>query len=405
MILEESVDFILPKEKHGFYDRHDDNYLVHIKWSKKIEEDYARLADNYFQCASKTYSNIVESGHNNTKSDMWILPSIYMLRQSIELFIKALLCRSINSKKESQQIFTKCKHNVYECFKEYMKTDENYLESIEEKWIESYLMNIEEIDANSDLFRFPFNNDFMSQYSNKFLNIADIGNNLLQCCSLLKKCVDKGINDPIMKFNENRKPQFLQFASHGIGNCYLWDWIGSDGFYKQITGYNEVAKFLFLECDDLSNEQKVYPLMFLYRNTIELGLKRMFYKTIEFGVPKDKFYSKRKSHLLHRELWKVVKPMIKHYAKEMGQDMSIIDNVENQLKEISKIDKNGDMFRYPTSYSFEYKFNDKYIDISNIFIYMQSIANFLEGCDSIFVEVEEFEAECREEMNNYYEYY
>lgn len=153
MILEESIDFILPKEKHSFYDRHDDNYLVHIKWSKKIKEDYARLADNYLQCAYKAYSNIIESGHNNTKSDMWILPSIYMLRQSIELFIKALLCRSINSKKESQQIFTKCKHNIYECFKEYMKTNENYLDSIEEKWIESYLMNIEEVDANSDLFR------------------------------------------------------------------------------------------------------------------------------------------------------------------------------------------------------------------------------------------------------------
>lgn len=65
--------------------------------------------------------------------------------------------------------------------------------------------------------------------------------------------------------------------------------------------------------------------------------------------------------------------MIEHYAKEMGQDMSIIDNAENQLKEINEMDKNGYMFRYPTSYSFEYKFNNKYIDISNIFIYMQSI--------------------------------
>lgn len=401
MMLEESVNFILPKEKHSFYDRHDDNYLVHVRWSKKIEEDYAQLADNYFQCGYKTYSNIVENGHNNTKSDMWILPSIYMLRQSIELFIKALLCRSIKSKNESQKIFIKCKHNVYKCFKEYMKTDENYLDRIEEKWMESYLMSIEEIDSKSDLFRFRFSNDFMSQYGNKFLNIADIGNNLLQCCSLLKKCIDKGSNSPIIKFDKNKKSEFLQFANHGIGNCYLWDCIGGDGFYKQITGYNEVAKFLFLECDDLSNEQKSYPLIFLYRNIIELELKRMFYKTIKFSVT-AKEYKKRKSHKLYEELWKNVKPMIEHYAKEMGQDMSIIDNVENKLKEIDEIDKNGYMFRYPTSYSFEYKFNDKYIDISNIFIYMQAIVNFLEGCDSIFVEVEEFEVERREEMNKYY---
>ena len=402
MILDDEIFYYLPKEKHSFYDRYDDNYLVHIKWSKKIEEDYAKLADNYFKCGYKAYMSIVESDINNIKYDMWILPSIYMLRQSIELFIKALVYRGINSKKESQQIFIKCKHNVYKCYKEYIKTDENYLDSIEKKWIESYLMNIEDIDAKSDLFRFPFNNDFMSQYRNKFLDISDIGNNLLQCCSLLKKCVDKGENIPVIKFDANKKPKFLQFASHGIGNCYLCDWISSDVFHKQIKGYNEVAKFLFSECDDLSNQQKAYPLIFLYRNTIELELKRMFYKTIEFSVS-EKEYKKRKSHKLYEELWKNVKPMIEHYAKEMGQDMSIIDNAENQLKEINKMDKNGYMFRYPTSYSFEYKFNNKYIDISNIFIYMQSIVNFLEGCNSMFIEVEEFEAECRAEMNNYYE--
>ena len=187
MILDDEIFYYLPKEKHSFYDRYDDNYLVHIKWSKKIEEDYAKLADNYFKCGYKAYMSIVESDNNNIKYDMWILPSIYMLRQSIELFIKALVYRGINSKKESQQIFIKCKHNVYKCYKEYIKTDENYLDSIEKKWIESYLMNIEDIDAKSDLFRFPFNNDFMSQYRNKFLDISDIGNNLLQCCSLLKK--------------------------------------------------------------------------------------------------------------------------------------------------------------------------------------------------------------------------
>ena len=88
---------------------------------------------------------------------------------------------------------------------------------------------------------------------------------------------------------------------------------------------------------------------------------------------------------------------------EVNNYIREIQKIENQLKEINKMDKNGYMFRYPTSYSFEYKFNNKYIDISNIFIYMQSIVNFLEGCNSMFIEVEEFEAECRAEMNNYYE--
>jgi len=123
-----------------------------------------------------------------------------------------------------------------------------------------------------------------------------------------------------------------------------------------------VAEFLFFKCDYITNEQNVYPLLFLLRNLIELGLKRIFYKTIQYGVTKHIFYCKRKSHLLYKELWKNVRPTIEYYANAGGQDISVINIVEEQLKELSSIDKNGDMFKYPASYSFEYKFNDKNID-------------------------------------------
>ncbi|NOW89772.1 hypothetical protein BCD91_001795 [Clostridium beijerinckii] len=93
--------------------------------------------------------------------------------------------------------------------------------------------------------------------------------------------------------------------------------------------------------------------------------------------------------------------MIEYYSNGRGDNPSIINTVEEKLKEISTIDKNGDMFRYPTSYSLEYKFNDKNIDLKNIFQYMQSIFNFLDGCDYEFSEVEEYEAECRAEMYQY----
>ncbi|MNP73125.1 hypothetical protein D3C76_1697940 [compost metagenome] len=85
--------------------------------------------------------------------------------------------------------------------------------------------------------------------------------------------------------------------------------------------------------------------------------------------------------------------MIDYYANERGQNINMINIVEGQLKEISSIDKNGDMFRYPTSYSFEYRFDNKDIDIKNVYIYMQAIFNFLNGCDYEFSEIQDFEAE------------
>ncbi|NOW89771.1 hypothetical protein BCD91_001794 [Clostridium beijerinckii] len=113
-----------------------------------------------------------------------------------------------------------------------------------------------------------------------------MGNNLLQCYSLIRKCLDKGNDSDIIEFDKDRISQFLQLATHGIGNCYLWDSIFSDGFHKQVVGYSEAAEFLFCKCDNITNKEKAYPLLFLLRNSLELGLKRMFYKSVEHGVPK-----------------------------------------------------------------------------------------------------------------------
>ena len=77
---------------------------------------------------------------------------------------------------------------------------------------------------------------------------------------------------------------------------------------------------------------------------------------------------------------------------ERGADTGIINIVEEELKELSKIDKNGDIFRYPTSYSLEYKFNNIKIELKNIFEYMKSIFNYLDCCDSIFRDIEDYEA-------------
>ena len=55
------------------------------------------------------------------------------------------------------------------------------------------------------------------------------------------------------------------------------------------------------------------------------------------------------------------------------------------------------MFRYPTTYSLEYKFDKKSIDISNVYKYLKSLINFLDGCDSMLDEIAEYESDMRDE--------
>lgn len=69
-------------------------------------------------------------------------------------------------------------------------------------------------------------------------------------------------------------------------------------------------------------------------------------------------------------MWKNVRPMIEYYANAQGQDISIINIVEKQIQELSCIDKNGDIFRYPTSYSLEYRFDNIDLDLKNVYEFM-----------------------------------
>lgn len=199
-----------------------------------------------------------------------------------------------------------------------------------------------------------------------------------------------------MEFNGDLQPEFFVFASHGIENCYLWQRVSDEGFHVKVTGYSEVIDFIYNN-QQISNEVKLYPLMFMFRNTIELCLKRIFYSKVDNGVPYRVFNSKRKSHYIKKDLWKNVKPVIQTYANDSGEDLAVIDVVEKLLDEINTLDKNGDNFRYPTSYSLEYRIDDKYLDLSNVYRYLRAIINFLEGCDSMLDVIADYESEIKAE--------
>ena len=373
---------------------------VIIKWSHNCFEDYKLLAWQFFICGYKTFKEVIGSGHDNVKSDMWFLPGIFLVRHSIELGLKALLCRVLPRKRDIEDAFEECCHDVSMLFHKYRNTRfEKYLSNEEEDWLNKYLCSLEYIDKKSDIFRFPFENEFLSNYKYKFLNNLDVASNLIQAYRLVKKCIERGSNFKENKFDSNLNPEFFIFASDGFGNCYLWQRISDEGFHVKIRGYSEVIDYIF-QNQNISNEDKLYPLIFMFRNTIELCLKRLFYSRVDNGVPLKIFNSKRKSHLIKKDLWKNVKPVIVRYVTSSSEDLKTIDIVEDLLEELSKLDKNGDNFRYPTSYSLEYRFDNKKLDISNVYSYLKAIINFLDGCDLMLDTIADYESEMRAEYES-----
>lgn len=382
-----------PTDSMDFWKIENIGDVVTVRWSHNYFEDYKVLAFNFFECGYYTFAEVIRSGHDNIKSDTWFLPGIFLMRHSIELGVKALLCRIYQGNKFIQDSFEECGHDVSMSFRRYCNNGkESFLTNEEKKWLIDYLDSLEEVDKKSDVFRFPFENDFLLKYRNKFLKNIDVANNLIQAFCLVKKCIQKGDISDCTKFNGKLFPQFFIFASHGIGNCYFWQRLSDEGFQVKVEGYINVTDYIYRN-QQISNETKFYPLMFMFRNTIELCLKRLFYRRVDDGVPMKVFFSKRKSHLIKKDLWKNVKPVILKYANDSECEMKLINIVENLIEEISKLDKNGDNFRYPTSYSLEYRFDDKKIDIKNVYTYLRALVNFLDSCDDMLAQIVEYQSE------------
>lgn len=393
-----------------FWKINNEEMSVIIKWTRNCFEDYKELAYQFYECGYKTFEDVIKNGYDNIKSDMWFLTGTFLIRHSLELGLKSLLCRVLSRKRDIQDAFEDCCHDVSMLFKKYSDTGrESFLTRDETEWLTEYLESLEEVDKKSDVFRFPFEDDFLIKYRNKFLDNVNVANNLLQAFALVKKCIEKGIVFEEDEFDHNLKPEFFVFTSHGLGNCYLWQKISDEGFHVKVTGYTKVIDYIYKN-QQISNKVKLYPLIFMFRNTIELCLKRLFYSRVDNGVPLKIFYSKRKSHYIKKDLWKNVKPVIIKYVNASGEDLAVIDIVEKLLDEINSLDKNGDNFRYPTSYSLEYRIDHKKIDLSNVYTCLKAIINFFEGCDFMLDAIADYESEMKAEyesktMANMYWYY
>ena len=155
------ANWLWPIDGKSFYDINNNNYLVHIDWSKNSKKDYQKLSQDFFECGYKICEKIVDSGHDNIKSDMWFFPTMYLFRHGMELGLKALICGAISEKRKIQQIFLDCKHDLYMLFDAYERETAILLTEEEYGWMKKYLHSLEEVDAKSDLFRFPLEDEFL----------------------------------------------------------------------------------------------------------------------------------------------------------------------------------------------------------------------------------------------------
>ena len=354
------------------------NYAVLIKWTGCLQEDYYKLSHDYYTCGKDLLQYVNSNKRQPDITDNCFLSAVYLMRHAIELVIKAIICQ-VYSKHEIQEIFEDHQHDVYNLWLLCNREKVNYITDSEMLWLINYLRSMEEIDNKSDTFRFPFSDAFLDRYKNKSLDIVLMTKSSTQAYNLLKKHWLKG-QSTSFEFKKKYKANFIIESKSGLNNCYLFQSFFDKGFEAKTTGYIQAAKHLFYK-RNIPKEKLFFPIIFILRNTLELCLKNALSMELSFWNGKKK--GNGNGHLLKKELWKKVKPLLSHYAELNKYDLTFIDKYERFIYKIDRLDKNGDMFRYPTSYNLAPRMNNKIYDLKNIYLYFKELITFLCGCNTM----------------------
>jgi len=166
-------------------------------------------------------------------------------------------------------------------------------------------------------------------------------------------------------------------------------------FYGYIMGYKDAADILIEDATHSDSNMKldtlIFPVLFLYRHSIELYLKRIYLELFEENLNEKKTFLKKRGHNL-MAVWEKVRIIIERYSME--EEKKDIPIAEEYIKQINQIDENSFNFRYPVTKELERIHSEsKIINLPNLKERMSEIYNFLDAVYNVIGERKNQEAE------------
>lgn len=209
-------------------------------------------------------------------------------------------------------------------------------------------------------------------------------------CNIIKSIYD---TDKITDVNyQAHEPKMIIEGGNYFQQSVVGYRYSEYSFYPYYSSYEEVAKFLkgiILE----ENKNKFFmPMCYLYRNAIELGLKRLIIEDSHLENECALRIVRRKKHSI-LGLWNSIVDEIKEYANEPEEDTTISD-AQNYIQTFHNFDQSFDLFRYPCNENLEVYFqNATKFDVENVSSCFEELCNFLDGVDGMLAQIRDCEAE------------
>ena len=401
-----------------------ENELLSWNENEKNYEMIHTLSVQYFDASELSFKMIFGKRRNNIIIDCCSLPALFMLRHSFELMIKALLVKQLGNKAFDH--FCNYKHSIYDLAILFNPT--KYKDNVEWDYLLEFCKNVDKKDVSGDLFRYPFDNEFLSDYRNKFLDvfsmyqIFDLYYSYLENEYSGNMVLDAKVVEKIKNERNEKNNEYLVEAPHGYGYCMIWEMQDDYPGFKQIEGYETIGRYLNY-CYTKGNKNVVFPMLFVYRHLVEISLKDfLFHRNDAFRKEVDKTNSstnlKRvyyRGHEFAKSIIRDTKSIMTFLSSENNWPITQVDDFISQINILNSLDRYSMKFRFPI-YKGGEKLKYERININSFCMLCEQCHAFIEGCSAACEEIEEYinialsgqaeyEAEYLSEMNDYYNFY
>ncbi len=176
----------------------------------------------------------------------------------------------------------------------------------------------------------------------------------------------------------------------------------SHQYVLYMAGYKNAADALIDHVLASKNVERldtfIFPILFLYRQFIELELKWVFLVHSAADIPEKIEFIKAKHDLC--KLWSQIKPVLLEEATpEERQD---VNTVEDYVMQFAKLDKSSSSFRYPITRELKLHQvlnNEQRINLPNLRQRMNELYHFFSGADGKLSSIRE----CKQDMEKYFD--
>ena len=386
-----------------------------------IEEGLFQYSKKYVKAAYNITDYVVEK-RDISQLDTYFFPIAFLFRHSIELCLKASLFKYITDKEERIAIIDQTKHNLRDIFIELeSKVGGKFaIENEHISWIKEFLSNINEVDKESDSFRYPFGIVVENCIGEKRFGIKTLfdkqtpidlvkfGNKMLFAYNISKAIYN---NDEKEDFDEYKdlNPSLFEEGGNYYQQCVVGYKFSNEKFCPYVKAYMETPEILYELMNEPNAETEInnelfLPMCYLFRNATELLIKQVMFEESSYGYQDALNKMNNKKHKIVG-LWNLILDDVKEHVNADDSD-NTCEVAFKYINKLNEIDTRADIFRYPMNNVLEVYFKEEWIlEIENVFDYFMELLKFLDSVNSMMSVQNEWKAELEYELNQQYGQY